>query len=306
MEIFLNVLLVVLMLVITVIPFLGNLWNLDRKKPKIYNNGFYFIGVVLLLIIFGVIQVFINDTNEDNRDLTNNKTLTNTYQIISRIDSNAIVLESKLVRIDSLNTKLDSLELKTVSTINKRNEILENFSLLNEKLERIYQQENDKLAENIPKIGIFNPIKWGIDNGTQKIFIEFSNIGGRFAQNFDIEVIYFETNKYNNIVRHKFLTDNYSSADVIPNNNQGRTLRYYIPLSSKTVLSLNKLPKGYIVVSYTYEDFINDKKYNDSSMYYWRGVKVDSIIWREAITMPMISKVENYIKVNAVESKIIN
>ena len=269
----------ILSLAMTIIPFTGKLWLMYNSKLKIFWQGYLFILFSILALVFGIIELNTKSKKEILRDKNQANTLNNTKKLIIKLDSGTDAIEQKLIRIDSLNIKLDSLESKTLSSIEKRDQILKNFNGLNKKLERLYDQEKRNILENIPIVKIVDDIKYELHSQGYKIQVLFSNVGGRAAQNLNIDIWFFLTNQNGKIESHMYLSNELRKEDDFPPTKEtNKKLKILAPNFPK--LNPNdSLSSGYLLVSYNYEDFIIDTTFYKREEYLWRSISLDGKRW---------------------------
>jgi hypothetical protein len=295
MDIFLNLFVLALTLLITIIPITGDLWLTKDNKTKIFLRGRFFIGAAILALLVGVVQIIRSTNDQITRDSAQNKTLDNTEKIIGNVDTSTQKIKKTLLSIDSLNLKLDSLGIKTSTSIERRKDILNNFNSLNKQLEFIYKQQDLKLKENEPNVQILQEVKWVKVNDFYKIEIIFSNTGVRVAKSFDLGVIFFGTDKYGTILNSKYLSNDVVGEDDIPSK---FGLKVHFPnQNSKN----DTLPVGCILIYYTFSDFITDKIYYKTAKYWWRGIKLDGLEWFNYANRSLSDNIDKYIRNNNIQ-----
>lgn len=296
------IIILILTLGMTIIPMTGKLWLLKESKLKIYWKGWTFICIAILALILGVIQISEESIIQSNRDNNQVNTLNNTEKIISNLDTAMDKIELKLFRIDSLNIKLDSLENRTIESIENRDKILSDFNKLTGQLEKIYIQQNTNIKENSPLVEIFDNIKWIKEKKSFKILIELINQGGRIATNVGISTWFFLADDRGEIVSHKLLSQDLSTdTNLPPWKESGKRMQYKFPNFPKKLQS-DSLSMGYIIVKYSYTDFATDSTFYNSEGFFWRGFKLDSFVWT-TMNLSNHKKVDEYINKNKLELK---
>lgn len=291
------IILLVLTIGMTIIPMTGKLWLLKASKLKIFWKGWTFIVFSILALILGVIQINEESIIQSNRDNNQVSTLNNTKLIISDLDTSMSKIEFKLFRIDSLNIKLDSLEKRTIKSIDNRDKILSDFNKLNNQLEKIYIQQDMSIKENRPFVEIYNGVKWIKEKNAYKILIELANHGGRIANDVTISTWFFMADNRGEIVGHKLLSQDLASQTNLPSRkNSGKRVQYKFPNFPKSLQS-DSLTMGYIIVKYSYKDVVTDNTFNISEGFFWRGVRSDDLVWT-AMNLSNYKKVAEYIDKN--------
>lgn len=295
-----SITIIILTLTITIIPFTGYLWSIKDNRIKIFKRGIIFLFAALIALIFGIVQIYRESSNQELRDGIQNTTLFNTEKIINNLDSITSNIEFKLRRIDSLNSKLDSLEVKTIASIDRRNEILNSFNRLNNQLEKIYTQQDLKIKENIPNVNILNDVRWVKERDIYGVELIFTNSGERLAKDLNIRVLFLGTDNFNRIINYKYLSNDLIGRDELPPIiKTHKNLRFHFPNYPQKTKN-DTLPTGYIYVAYNYMDFITDSLFNKVDRYLWRGTKLDGLTWK---SMPKSTSkyVDEYLKENRIE-----
>ena len=292
-------LILVLTLAMTIIPFTGKLWKIKHSKLKIFLRGWIFIVISIFALTFGIIELNKQSKKQISRDENQINTFNNTKILITNLDSSVDAIEQKLLRIDSLNVKLDSLESKTKVSIEKRDNVLSDFNSLNKKLEKIYIQEESKILENIPIVKILDNVEYVINNGDYKIQVLFSNTGGRAAQNLNFDIWFFLTNQNGQIISHKLLSNDLQNEDDFP---PTKITNKKIQILTPNFPKLNpndSLSPGYLLVKYSYNDFVLDTTFYKKEEYIWRSTKLDGKKW---ISMPKsyLIQLEKYIELKKI------
>lgn len=297
-----NAIILIFTLGITIIPFTGKLWLNEKNKIRILWRGIIFIVFCFFSLLFGVFQVSKESKIQSERDKYQKHTLSNTEKIIDSLEISMNSIEEKLIRIDSLNSKLDSLETKTIASIENRDKILLDFNKLNNQLKKIYIQQDMNIKENSPLVDIFGGVKWIKEKETYKIVIELSNEGERAAIDVNISTWFFIANNSGEIINHKVLSTELISGDNLPPRNKShKRMQYKFPNFPRATPN-DSLSKGYILVNYGYKDFVTDIVFYKTKGFIWRGVKLDGLEW---ISMPVSisQKLDDYLLENNIVIK---
>jgi hypothetical protein len=225
-----------------------------NRGRKAYIKGRFILSVALAIIVFSWLQEYFDGKEQESRDLALNTTASNTSRLITNVDSVILKVEKTLARFTGLGIRLDSLEKETNSSIAKGSEVLTNFNRLNERLEKITLQEEFKIKENGPSVNILNMPKWiKNSNGEYLLNIEFSNSGDRIASELDIGVIFFGVNSESKVDKHKYLTTELQSTDLVPYKNGSNI--YWIKSGGYPKNNPSEtLSFGAIYVYYSYKD----------------------------------------------------
>jgi hypothetical protein len=288
-----NIAILIFTIGITILPMTGKIWSI--KEKKIYWRGWLFIFFALCSLIIGFFQLRQDFNEQETRDNNQISVLRNTENILDNLNSSMVKIENKLLRIDKLNFKLDTLEHNTLSTIKRRDEILMDYNKLNTKLENLYLTEKIKIRENIPVVNVFEGVKWIKVKDDYKIYIVFTNTGERIAKQLFYNVWFFNTLPDGEIVNHKLLSSYLTQGDDL---SPVKRTEYNLSLLFPNVplLSPNdSIPVGYLWINYNYKDYVIDTTINKTVGYIWRGIKLDSLNW---ISMPTYikEKIFNYSK----------
>jgi len=134
---FISISLLVLTFLMAIIPFTGEV-ALNRSKGKLHYKGWVILLTGIVMLCLGSMQIVSESSEQDKRDSTQANTLNNTVRILGDVGISA---NKTLSRFDSISKQLDSLEVRTSKSIERRNEILGNFDKLNGRLEKIYAQK---------------------------------------------------------------------------------------------------------------------------------------------------------------------
>ncbi|WP_204346644.1 hypothetical protein [Psychroserpens algicola] len=296
MDYFFEISIIIFTAILTIIPFTGDLWIKKKRKFKFHKRGIAFIVFSILGLLFTIVHIVREINQQGERDSTINKTLDNTEKIVSRVEISALEMETKLARIDSLNTKLDSLNSKTINSINTRNNILDNFNELNSRISKIYKQEELKIKQAVPLVNILDKVDWEIKDRTYQISIFFTNTGNRVAKNFDLKITYFNVNQNNSITSHSFITEDLHGTSDLP---KGKKLLFTVPVS-QSYYSKNDLKQGYMIVDFNYSDFITGEKFYGSERFIWRSLELDNLSWKY-MPKTISNQLDEYLKSNNIK-----
>ena len=281
-----NIVILLFTLGITIIPMTGKIWSI--KERKVFWRGWLFIFLAICSLTIGYFQLRQDFKEQEARDTNQISVLKNTENIIGNLNSSMYSIENKLLRIEKLNIRLDSLDNMTRYTINRRDEILMNYNKLNSKLENLYVAEKIKLKAGIPVVNIFEGVKWIKDKDIYKITMMLSNSGDRTASELFYNVWFFNTSN-DKILNLKLLSNHLiQGEDLLPVKRTDYNQQLSFP-NFPLLSPLDSMSTGYVWVNYHYKDIVLDTTIYKSAGYMWRGIKLDGFNW---ISMPTFIKDE--------------
>lgn len=291
----------ILTLALGIIPLFGNLFKKSSKNAlqKLTVLGWVFISTLVLAVIFSIFQLSDDFIDDEKKDKVINKTNENVGDIKKSNDT-----IKKDIR-ENIIIRLENLDKRTLDEISRREGLLEEFRKVNETLERTISNEKSKIKQERPLVTISKNVEFSlIQKEPEKYGIRacFINTGAREAALFKTKYFIFETDENQNIIAHLFI-DDISLPETIPASikaNGYPCMRYGFFDVPKTNPS-NKLI--FLLVKYTYNDGLTDKRYQEEKLYYWHSLAVDSLNFRGA-TNNGLKVVKEYLKLKKLDTSL--
>jgi hypothetical protein len=191
-----NIVLLIVSIFITVLPFLGNLTDKRRKGVNMLTaKGKGFAFAIIIFFGVGILKELWNNQEEADKDKRNS-------EIQSNVSNIKDTLAVKFQGFDSLISQLDK---KTLKSIEEREKALAKFDKISAQLNRIAENEKQSVLMGRPDIVISkDPFFKVIDSLNYSYSFRFGirNNGDRLATNINIKIVFFEFIN-DSIVGHK-------------------------------------------------------------------------------------------------------
>jgi len=201
-----NIILLLSTIIITVLPFLGNLTDKRRKGLNVLTTrGKLFAVSILFLLGFGIFKEVRVNYEDELKDRS-------TVEVKSKVD----IINQKVSSLDSLNFRLDAVHFNTLQVIKDRERFLGEFSRMNDKLKsfneyeklKFYSERPELVPADVPNFTVLDSIK------TQYFLnVPMKNIGNRTAIKVESNIIFFAVK--NEIIYDKYEWEPVTTPETI-------------------------------------------------------------------------------------------
>lgn len=300
MALFLGILLLVLALPITILPFLGDLADKEKKWPKnIKPLGKWFLFCMILAVLVGVSEKCVSNREGNEKDKRDSETSQQVRDLPSEIKDATDTLLQELLSLDSITDILTEVNKSTSKSLKERGRVLKEFNAINEKIKISTDYERLKFNAGRPDLVLDKiPYFSVIDSSKSQYLQNFPviNLGGRTASDVDITIIAFYVK--NNLIYHSERLEPLSTLEtrIPPSDKSGNAILFKYIVTPRNNIKLEVIDESvYLYLSIKYADDITKDKHEFKQYYFWENFKKSK--YEFGFCTPRLSNiVKEYIK----------